>query len=1673
LVYLYKIVSSLKFSMKNFTIKILLGITVFLISTDIFSQTITGSFPQMDGGFENQTAGTIATLSSIATGTQLTNWTVSAGSGTALITGTGGRSGPKFLTAGSSSATARRFQSPTAANSAVGNATAYTIQFFYRTAAATAATNGQANASPDGTANPGTYQALALNGTSGIWTKMLKSVTTGTSANTTKYGISLYRYSAASTVDVDIDDWVMYAGAADVAAPNSPGTATITNPTLTSLDVSWIAATGGTDGGGYVVVRYTVNPNADNDPNQNGIYAVGNTISNGTGGLTGTIRYIGTGTSFTDNSGLTAGQTYYYKIYTVDKAFNYSDEALQNGSTSTPLTPSLTLTSSLTGFGNVCINTVSSSNFFTIDGNNLDGTDITIAAQSGFKYSESATGPFTGTLTFSYSGTAISNKKIYVVFNPAAVQPYNGNINLSGGGGANLDVSATGTGISQPFLITGAATFITASSASLNGTITNIGCSALTGYGFEYSTSDGFIPGSGTVVTANNLSGGNFSATISGLIPNTRYYFRAFGSNSGGFGYGSQLAFTNTPLPVQMAAQPGLSFTETFSDIANWSDFFINGIGANHWDGLSATGSGSIPSANTLTTSTSRFQNPNMGPPVTPSVSGGVHRGTDQNPSTQTLVLLSTGPTENTTSAAIDFYMDFTGVNAGTLSFDYAVVNNSTGNRNGSLRVYATVDGVTFTELTFAGVLNFINNTPLSGSKNNIVLPTIFNNSATARLRFYYYNGDAAVGSFNRPKISIDNLNVTAVASTPCATPSGAATALTFGTITDNSINGSFTAANPATDSYLIIISTNSSLISNPVNNQIYNIGDNVGDGTVIAKTTGTTFTATGLNASSTYYFFVFPVNAICTNGPLYYTTNILTGSAATIASLPNCVSPASQPTSLVFGNTTTNTISGSFTATTADQYLVVRSLSSTLTAMPANGVNYTAGDIIGNSTVVQKSAALSFSAGSLAPNTPYYFFIFSLNYSGCLNGPVYNINSPLNDVHSTIPLPNCITPSAQPTALFFTTSNTQIAGNFTGSAGADDYLVIKSTSPTLSALPVDGVDYNAGDIFGGGTVIKNTPDKSFMAIGLTPGTTYYFYIFAANKYCSNGTKYALQAALAGNATTAVSPANNYYFGSLHSHSDYSDGNADHPGFTPADDYDYAMNSQCMNFLGISEHNHFSSVDNPGNQIANYHLGPVQANNFTASHPGFLALYGMEWGVISGGGHVIVYGDGMDDLWGWETGSGTWGPTSNYDTYVPKSVYTGSTGLFKTVNDNVAKNTFATLAHPNPTDFNNILNVPYDGIADNAIVGTAVETGPAFSTNTTYSNPGASLNYLSYYQSMLSKGYHLGPTIDHDNHNTTFGRATYSRTAVVAPQLTKTSVISGLRNMHFYATQDCDTHVDFTVNTKIMGSVISDRNVPNISVSLSDVSTSLSGAVIRLMYGVPGSGNLPVKIDSAIGAVLNFTDTTLASGATAYYYLDITNGTGRIVTAPVWYTRVDGAVLPVRLSAFSVQKAGKSALLNWTTQQETNSSHFIIERSADGRKWNDIARVNAAGQSSVGKDYRSYDNTPLNGINYYRLKQFDSDGRFEISVVKSVVFNIEYNILIAPNPAKDFINVFAAKSNTGFINIQLSDVSGKVLKNISSNETHTRISVGGIAKGIYFIKVTDEKTVTTQRVVIE
>lgn len=213
-------------------------------------------------------------------------------------------------------------------------------------------------------------------------------------------------------------------------------------------------------------------------------------------------------------------------------------------------------------------------------------------------------------------------------------------------------------------------------------------------------------------------------------------------------GPAASVGLAATPFPMASG-----NYSENFSDIANWTNNFASGLGAQYWASVPINATGTIPDGVKTTVSTAAFVS---------GTQGGVQKGSGN------IQLLSTNGTDNINANAIDLLLDFTNMNAGTLSYDFATVFNTTGNRNGSLRVYTSIDGVTFTELPAASVVDFTNNVTFSRQISQVTLPGSFTNCATARIRFYDYNGTGPAGSSGaRPKASIDNLAVT-------ATPMGA-----------------------------------------------------------------------------------------------------------------------------------------------------------------------------------------------------------------------------------------------------------------------------------------------------------------------------------------------------------------------------------------------------------------------------------------------------------------------------------------------------------------------------------------------------------------------------------------------------------------------------------------------------------------------------------------------------------------------------------------------------------------------------------------------------------------------------------------------------------------------------------------------------------------------------------
>lgn len=172
-----------------------------------------------------------------------------------------------------------------------------------------------------------------------------------------------------------------------------------------------------------------------------------------------------------------------------------------------------------------------------------------------------------------------------------------------------------------------------------------------------------------------------------------------------------------------------------------------------------------------------------------------------------------------------------------------------------------------------------------------------------------------------------------------------------------------------------------------------------------------------------------------------------------------------------------------------------------------------------------------------------------------------------------------------------------------------------------------------------------------------------------------------------------------------------------------------------------------------------------------------------------------------------------------------------------------------------------------------------------------------------------------------------------------------------------------------------------------------------------------------------------------------------------------WIIRLAGDPLPVTLTTFSATKEGNTALLRWKTTSETSSSEFEIQHSLNGKQWNAIGSVAAAGESNTDKTYQFVHSEPTSGQNnLYRLKMIDTDGTFALSGIKSLFFGKKGAGRIYPNPAMAGKLTVDVHNWESVKRVQISTISALTVYDSGSKPQQT-IDVNSLPAGIYILKV--------------
>ncbi len=151
--------------------------------------------------------------------------------------------------------------------------------------------------------------------------------------------------------------------------------------------------------------------------------------------------------------------------------------------------------------------------------------------------------------------------------------------------------------------------------------------------------------------------------------------------------------------------------------------------------------------------------------------------------------------------------------------------------------------------------------------------------------------------------------------------------------------------------------------------------------------------------------------------------------------------------------------------------------------------------------------------------------------------------------------------------------------------------------------------------------------------------------------------------------------------------------------------------------------------------------------------------------------------------------------------------------------------------------------------------------------------------------------------------------------------------------------------------------------------------------------------------------------------------------------SPATVTVTWSQILPVKLISFSGRLNGTKVDLNWVTANELNTKHFEVERGADGQNFTKLATVIAKGNSNTATSYDLVDPAPLKGVNYYRLKIVDFDGKFEYSQIVIIRIDAGMQLVtkVAPNPFTGKIDVYLTLTHNTPVDFRFIDINGRMV----------------------------------------
>jgi hypothetical protein len=182
------------------------------------------------------------------------------------------------------------------------------------------------------------------------------------------------------------------------------------------------------------------------------------------------------------------------------------------------------------------------------------------------------------------------------------------------------------------------------------------------------------------------------------------------------------------------------------------------------------------------------------------------------------------------------------------------------------------------------------------------------------------------------------------------------------------------------------------------------------------------------------------------------------------------------------------------------------------------------------------------------------------------------------------------------------------------------------------------------------------------------------------------------------------------------------------------------------------------------------------------------------------------------------------------------------------------------------------------------------------------------------------------------------------------------------------------------------------------------------------------------------------------------------------------------SLLPVKLMNFTTQLTNEKIWLSWSSNQEQNVSHYSIERSYDNQNFEQIALLfpyeNLSGVNSYS--YKDPVKNSAAVVIYYRLKLVDKDGKYKYSPIRFVRpgnGNDTVKINAYPNPVMNELHISVPQEwQNKAVSGQLMNTNGGIVKTFNIQQSAI-IGMSDVPAGTYYIKVANEKEISTQTIV--